>query len=87
MYYTYRILPLTNADRQGHLCMGWRTASCLESEQVGWLGASAPCTVGQSDGKAHAKLWGRQRRQGLLWVSAAFPSDLGLEGRHSQASN
>ena len=34
--------------------------------------------VGQSDGKAHAKLWGRQGVQGLLWVSAAFPSDLGL---------
>lgn len=40
MYYTYRILPLTNADRQGHHAMGWRTASSLESEQVGWLGAS-----------------------------------------------
>ena len=44
------------------------------------LGGSEPhaMRVGQSDGKAHAKLQGRQGVQGLLWVSDAFPSDLGL---------
>ena len=40
IYYIYRILLLTNADRQGYHGMGGRTASSLESEQVGWFGAS-----------------------------------------------
>ena len=48
--------------------------------KVNTWGGSEPhaMRVCQSDGKAHVKLQGRQGVQGLLWVSAAFPSDLGL---------